>query len=106
MEGGGSCLMRTVPQFAYAWFDKRIGPWRPTPGEAALDALREGRAQRDRQSGRVFVTIPARIITRQAEPPMEATRSEERRVGKECVSTCRSRGSPYHSKKTNKTSTP
>src|SRR3546814_15551346 len=25
-----------------------------------------------------------------------ATRSEERRVGKECVSTCRSRGSPYH----------
>src|SRR3546814_13243548 len=27
-------------------------------------------------------------------------RSEERRVGKECVSTCRSRWSPYHSKKT------
>src|SRR3546814_16600110 len=27
------------------------------------------------------------------------TRSEERRVGKECVSTCRSRWSPYHSKK-------
>src|SRR3546814_12558391 len=27
------------------------------------------------------------------------TRSEERRVGNACVSTCRSRGSPYHSKK-------
>src|SRR3546814_14806839 len=26
-------------------------------------------------------------------------RSEERRVGKECVSTCRSRWSPYHTKK-------
>src|SRR3546814_17538281 len=26
-------------------------------------------------------------------------RSEERRVGKECVSTCRSRWSPFHSKK-------
>src|SRR3546814_12738765 len=26
-------------------------------------------------------------------------RSEERRVGKECVSTCRSRWSPYHKKK-------
>src|SRR3546814_1294533 len=25
-----------------------------------------------------------------------STRSEERRVGKECVSTCRSRWSPYH----------
>src|SRR3546814_14734839 len=28
-------------------------------------------------------------------------RSEERRVGKECVSTCRSRWAPYHEKKTN-----
>src|SRR3546814_16433384 len=31
-----------------------------------------------------------------------ARRSEERRVGKECVSTCRSRWSPYHKKKKNK----
>src|SRR3546814_19642599 len=30
-------------------------------------------------------------------------RSEERRVGKECVSTCRSRWSPYTSKKTKTT---
>src|SRR3546814_10948428 len=29
-------------------------------------------------------------------------RSEERRVGKECVSKCRSRWSPYHSKKKNR----
>src|SRR3546814_16139361 len=29
------------------------------------------------------------------------SRSEERRVGKECVSTCRSRWSPYHLKKKN-----
>src|SRR3546814_20810251 len=29
-------------------------------------------------------------------------RTEERRVGKECVSTCRSRWSPYHKKKTYK----
>src|SRR3546814_3301194 len=28
--------------------------------------------------------------------PIYATRSAERRVGKECVSTCRSRWSPYH----------
>src|SRR3546814_15519483 len=27
---------------------------------------------------------------------IDARRSEERRVGKECVSTCRSRWSPYH----------
>src|SRR3546814_18878519 len=35
-----------------------------------------------------------------AGPPL--TRSEERRVGKECVSTCRSRWSPYHYKKKTK----
>src|SRR3546814_19378001 len=29
----------------------------------------------------------------------KSRRSEERRVGKECVSTCRSRWSPYHEKK-------
>src|SRR3546814_19713818 len=28
--------------------------------------------------------------------PAETTRSEARRVGKECVSTCRSRWLPYH----------
>ena len=28
--------------------------------------------------------------------PVTGSRSEERRVGKECVSTCRSRWSPYH----------
>src|SRR3546814_1079663 len=28
--------------------------------------------------------------------PLHPHRSEERRVGKECVSTCRSRWSPYH----------
>src|SRR3546814_13236119 len=30
---------------------------------------------------------------------VKSSRSEERRVGKECVSTCRSRWSPYHYKK-------
>src|SRR3546814_19577019 len=42
-------------------------------------------------------------------PPNEhlpaKVRSEERRVGKECVSQCRSRGSPYPSNKTNHTTT-
>src|SRR3546814_2253367 len=39
-----------------------------------------------------LVYIPAQQIP-QAYPQ---DRSEERRVGKECVSTCRSRWSPYH----------
>src|SRR3546814_15261097 len=36
----------------------------------------------------------------------DGTRSEERRVGKECVSTCRSRWSPYHYKKKYNINTP
>src|SRR3546814_12755649 len=36
-----------------------------------------------------FIAINPRTLTTLA-------RSEERRVGKECVSTCRSRWSPYH----------
>src|SRR3546814_12739119 len=35
----------------------------------------------------------------------EDGRSEERRVGNECVSTCRSRWSPYHTKKKKQTNT-
>src|SRR3546814_15506931 len=35
-------------------------------------------------------------IANQIEGQLTATRSEARRVGKECVSTCRSRWSPYH----------
>src|SRR3546814_1982907 len=37
---------------------------------------------------------PAEIKQRRGDLPV--LRSEERRVGKECVSTCRSRWSPYH----------
>src|SRR3546814_12587734 len=42
------------------------------------------------------------LIIKEAADPFDRTRvrrgerSEERRVGKECVSTCRSRWSPYH----------
>src|SRR3546814_11032848 len=37
--------------------------------------------------------------TRRCRTTPRRCRSEERRVGKECVSTCRSRWSPYHKKK-------
>ena len=47
----------------------------------------------------VKTSEPAVELTLTASPataPMWRGRSEERRVGKECVSTCRSRWSPYH----------
>src|SRR3546814_18830790 len=50
------------------------------------------------------VTLKARHILSFLRPAIVnlLARSEERRVGKECVSTCRSRWSPYHYKKKNK----
>src|SRR3546814_12494448 len=42
-------------------------------------------------SNQIKVSAKGRVLTLQ-------TRSEERRVGKECVSTCRSRWSRYHKK--------
>src|SRR3546814_10867675 len=49
-----------------------------------------------------FAAVAVIILRRQADAArldglgLDALRSEERRVGKECVSTCRSRWSPYH----------
>src|SRR3546814_21024643 len=44
---------------------------------------------------KAFAGNEARLVGRQPYRHI-ADRSEERRVGKECVSTCRSRWSPYH----------
>ena len=44
----------------------------------------------------VIISKPVREIADPLLDLVEKTRSEERRVGKECVSTCRSRWSPYH----------
>src|SRR3546814_11856861 len=49
-------------------------------------------------AGKAAFPAPAHQIGHRAERGL-ARRSEERRVGKECVSTCRSRWSPYHLKK-------
>src|SRR3546814_12174863 len=45
-----------------------------------------------------FTRTDFRWLRRRKKPVVRtlANRSEERRVGKECVSTCRSRWSPYH----------
>src|SRR3546814_13129046 len=69
----------------------------------------------DPSTDQIANTIPSKPITFQCAPAEQlpladasaslitaaqaAHRSEERRVGKECVSACRSRWSPYHLKK-------
>src|SRR3546814_16289141 len=61
--------------------------------------------QADVEAGLVSLAAAVELYGVQLEPgsfrsiEQPQKRSEERRVGKECVSTCRSRWSPYHSKK-------
>src|SRR3546814_8092921 len=50
---------------------------------------------RSRSATARMLSLGRRGVVRRRHQP----RSEERRVGKECVSTCRSRWSPYHLKK-------
>src|SRR3546814_15404279 len=51
-----------------------------------------------------FIYSPIKKVLEGSAGAMMLPRSEERRVGKECVSTCRSRWSPYHSQKKHKRS--
>src|SRR3546814_12206795 len=60
------------------------------PGEGRRDQPRQQEDADDRHEA-AFEHAPP--------PGQFGDRSEERRVGKECVSTCRSRWSPYHYKK-------
>src|SRR3546814_10925768 len=77
-------------------YEMRISDW---SSHVCSSELREtaGRSAVPRRARR------AQRTTRKSKPrnrrrPRSA-RSEERRVGKECVSTCRSRWSPYHEKR-------
>src|SRR3546814_17463654 len=70
----------------------RAGPPGPPPPAAAIDIdLGSDEAVRV-----ALDEVRARYGNRIASVIHLAARSEERRVGKECVSTCRSRWSPYH----------
>src|SRR3546814_1022991 len=55
-------------------------------------------AQRHESAHQEIHVLPAQplICQHQGQAARHDHRSEERRVGKECVSTCRSRLSPYH----------
>src|SRR3546814_11358382 len=62
-------------------------------------ALRETAGEIRRKAGVTVIEVVADLMTeagRSAVIEACPARPEERRVGKEWVSTCRSRGSPYH----------
>src|SRR3546814_7892671 len=63
-------------------------------GEHLVDAVEVDQIARVRRQHPVG--IPAAVPDAEGARRGAEKRSEERRVGKECVSTCRSRWSPYH----------
>src|SRR3546814_16766766 len=61
--------------------------------------LRDERRRRKLEPAYGFMVrarLPGGILTPEQWLAFDHNRSEERHVGKECVSTCRSRWSPYH----------
>src|SRR3546814_4242907 len=91
-------------------YEMRISDWSSDVCSSDLSTARANRGSTCRafsteaESGCVAAVSPGRAL--QAEEILQPAhlllqheapeRSEERRVGKECVSTCRSRWSPYH----------
>src|SRR3546814_11267972 len=69
-------------------------------GEVAAEAKEAGSLPPGEECIKARTESVTRVDLTSAFDPLSRTeRSEERREGKECVSTCRYRGSPSHSKK-------
>src|SRR3546814_19496226 len=85
-------------------YEMRISDWSSDVCSSDLSSAASGvRAEASNFAAMIFLAFVAlRVIRGRTVCPAPALfqRSEERRVGKECVSTCRSRWSPDHSKKT------
>src|SRR3546814_8076478 len=71
-------------------YEMRISDWSSDVCSSDLRRSAHGQALHPQ-----IRSLRARASLNRREPIRER-RSEERRVGKECVSTCRSRWSPYH----------
>src|SRR3546814_13058716 len=97
IEAGAGCDAR----FAYMPWDREAEGLAPGKGGGGVRGV---------MTGRVFEKVGVNVSTVSGEfapdfaesihgPGEDPSRTEERRVGKECVSTCRSRWSPFHEKK-------
>src|SRR3546814_2087508 len=82
-------------------YEMRISDWSSDVCSSDLGGSRSKRFWSARLSCRPRPSVssalcPMRCDRVRSTVVHDETRSEERRVGKECVSTCRSRWSPYH----------
>src|SRR3546814_4294872 len=73
-------------------YEMRISDWSSDVCSSDLPSSRAGSCRANDCAGRFASACQLDHCTRRC----GQGRSEERRVGKECVSTCRSRWSPYH----------
>src|SRR3546814_11775020 len=76
--------------------DHRIVAWKSPFGTILVGGHIIVRHQVALQHFQLLAVFEANDIVRLDRRTHRNSRSEERRVGKECVSTCRSRWSPYH----------
>src|SRR3546814_2858766 len=74
-------------------YEMRISDWSSDVCSSDLAGL--GESFLAERIAHIENRLPAYIKLAYLPAPLQV-RSEERRVGKECVSTCRSRWSPYH----------
>src|SRR3546814_7127927 len=87
-------------------YEMRISDWSSDVCSSDLSILAENETpyRRRREVGNADLPMPKLLLQKAAKDLLtlsscvgrQPARSEERRVGKECVSTCRSRWSPYH----------
>src|SRR3546814_8879181 len=80
-------------------YEMRISDWSSDVCSSDLARrLFQRRRQRQRHASPLLPDLRHGHVQRGGGAPAShlRARSEERRVGKECVSTCRSRWSPYH----------
>src|SRR3546814_19096180 len=96
-------LARTPARVAARSFEPRWARRAAIVLSAAVPPIAEPSAELDscRVCSPRFLAAATESLTK--ETGSKSRRSEERRVGKECVSTCRSRWSPSHYKKTKNT---
>src|SRR3546814_2148618 len=100
------CVIEIVLRVLYFWrvmtffffkqktaYEMRISDW---SSDVCSSDLLHGTDTASRLGGDEFAILVGGPDARQRGHDLCDSRSEERRVGKECVSTCRSRWSPYH----------
>src|SRR3546814_6865767 len=98
MPSGSYWLVRCFFFKQKTAYERRISDW---SSDVCSSDLPVGSRGTPSARGRNRSTAASRRETGPARNPDRpgTGRSEERRAGKECVSTCRSRWSPYHYKK-------